>query len=263
MEKNISIFVVMHKVIEKKPMKGFKSLLVGAKNYKDDVPLNIEKDDSIKDNISEKNSNHCELTGLYWMWKNNKIDDEEIIGLCHYRRYFLKNILSVNKQNYLNYDNIERLMSHYDIILPKRRASKEKIMDGFTNAPRKEDMDKTREIIKNMYPEYVDSFDSFLNQNESYLYNMFIAKKSIMNEYFKWLFDILFELEKQVDISNYSEYEARIYGFIAERLLNVWVLKNKDRLKVKEKYVYNETDTYLSFLKHEIASIYRRMRYGR
>ena len=263
MEKNISIFIVMHKIIEVYNSKGFKPLLVGAKRHKEDIPLNVEKDDSIQDNISEKNSNYCELTGLYWMWKNSEIHDEEIIGLCHYRRYFVKNILSVKKQNYLDGDNIENIMNKYDIILPKKRNSAQKVVDEFSNAPRKEDMDKTREIIKNMYPEYVDSFDFFLNQNESYLYNMFIAKKAIINEYFKWLFDILFELEKQVDISNYSEYEARIYGFIAERLLNVWVLKNKDRLKVKEKYVYNETDTYLSFLKHEIASIYRRMRYGR
>lgn len=263
MKGNISIFIVMHKIIEVYNSKGFKPLLVGAKKYKEDVPLSVEKDDSIQDNISEKNSNYCELTGLYWMWKNSEIHNEEIIGLCHYRRYFVKNILSVKKQNYLDGNNIENIMNKYDIILPKKSVYKEKILDGFTNAPKKEDMDKVKEIITKMYPEYLESFDSFLNQKDSYLYNMFIAKKKIMNEYCKWLFDILFELEKQIDLSTYSEYEARIYGFISERLLNVWILKNKDRLKIKEKYVYNETDTYCSFLKHELANVYRRMRYGR
>ena len=259
MEKKISIFVVMHKIIEKEPMKGFKSLLVGATKYKGDIPSNIEKDDSIQDNISEKNSNYCELTGMYWMWKNSKIDNEEIIGLSHYRRYFIKNILSVKKKNYLNYDDIDNIINQYDVILPKKRVCKGKIVDEFVGAPKKEDMDKTREIIKTIYPEYIESYDAFLNQKEAYLYNMFIAKKKIMNEYFKWLFDILFELEKQVDISTYNEYEARIYGFIAERLLNVWILKNKSRLKIKEEYVYNETDTYFSFLKHEIANVCRRI----
>ena len=32
------------------------------------------------DHISSKNPNYCELTGLYWAWKNL---DCEYIGLCH------------------------------------------------------------------------------------------------------------------------------------------------------------------------------------
>ncbi len=244
-------------------MKGFTPLLVGARNYKENISENIEKDDSTVDNISEKNSNYCELTGMYWMWKNDKITDDEIIGLCHYRRYFIKNQFSVKKQKYLDYQDIEDIMHTYDIIVPKKRTYKQKMKDSFLEAPKKEDMEKTKKIIEKLYPEYINSFDEFLNQKEVYLYNMFIAKKKIMNEYFKWLFDILFELEKEIDISNYNEYEARIYGFIAERLFNVWIMKNKDKLKIKEKYVYNEVDTYFSFVKHEIANICRRMIYDK
>ena len=61
---------------------------------------------------------------------------------------------------------------------------------------------------------------------------MFIAKKEIFDEYYKWLFDILFELEKRTDVSNYDDYSKRIIGFFAERMMTVWVLKNN--LKVKE-----------------------------
>lgn len=259
----MSIYVVMHKVVDICKMQGFLPLLVGAKEYKGNVPNEILKDDSIEDNISNKNKNYCELTGLYWMWKNSKINENEIIGLCHYRRYFLKNMFKVHRSNYLNYKDIEDIMEDYDIILPKERTYKIKNIDNFKGAPKTEDLEKTREIIKRLYPEYVDSFDLSMNSNKIYLYNMFVTKKSIMDNYCKWLFNILFELESKIDISEYNEYEARIYGFLSERLLNVWLIKNKDTLKIKEKYVYNEADTYFGFLKHEIANNCRRIIYGK
>lgn len=50
-----------------------------------DVDLGIQRDDT-GDNISLKNSSYCELTGMYWAWKN--LRGVDVIGLCHYRRYF-------------------------------------------------------------------------------------------------------------------------------------------------------------------------------
>ena len=58
------------------------------------VTLGIQRDDQINgsycDNISSKNKSYCELTALYWAWKNIKkiYPDLEYIGLNHYRRYF-------------------------------------------------------------------------------------------------------------------------------------------------------------------------------
>ena len=43
--------------------------------------------DNTGDNISEKNPYYCELTGLYWAWKNLPAD---VLGLVHYRRYMGK-----------------------------------------------------------------------------------------------------------------------------------------------------------------------------
>ncbi len=70
-----------------------------------------------------------------------------------------------------------------------------------------------------------------------YLYNMFIMKKKDFDEYCKWLFDILFKLESQIDISNYDNYQSRIFGFLSERLFNVWIKKHN--LKIKEIPVIN------------------------
>ena len=85
--KKIEVYVIAHSPKEIKSIKGndiYKPLFVG-RNGKDN--LGFLSDDT-GDNISSKNSAYCELTGLYWMWKNSSAD---IIGLVHYRRYFKNN----------------------------------------------------------------------------------------------------------------------------------------------------------------------------
>ena len=67
-----------------------------------------------------------------------------------------------------------------------------------------------------------------------YLFHYCISGTGILysnNTKGEWLFPILFELERATDLSGYSKEEARIYGYLSEILLNVWVKKNN--LKVK------------------------------
>ena len=68
---------------------------------------------------------------------------------------------------------------------------------------------------------------------------MFVMKKSYFDEYCTWLFDILFTLEKRIDISSYDSYEARIFGFLSERLFNVW-LERQNLKKVEVPVVFLE-----------------------
>lgn len=44
-----------------------------------------------------------------------------------------------------------------------------------------------------------------------------------MDDYCTWLFDILAELEKRVDISEYDAFQARYLGRVSEILFNVWL----------------------------------------
>lgn len=78
--------------------------------------------DNTGENISSKNPSYCELTGLYWAWKNL---DCEYIGLCHYRRYFGKSIHTRNidkkKEAILYREDYENLLQTYDVLLPKKR----------------------------------------------------------------------------------------------------------------------------------------------
>ena len=52
---------------------------------------------------------------------------------------------------------------------------------------------------------------------------MFMMRKEHFDAYCAWLFDILFEAEKRLDISAYSEKDSRVFGYLGERLLDVWV----------------------------------------
>ena len=196
--------------------------------------------DNTGDNISAKNANYCELTGLYWAWKNLKCD---YIGLCHYRRYFAGKNLHTNnaekkKAVILHRKDYGKLLHGYDVILPvKRNYYIETVRSQYEHAHNKRDLDETERIIQKLYPEYSEAFTKVMGRTKLHILNMFVMKDVLFDEYCSWLFSILFELEKKIDITNYNQYEARVFGFIAERLFNVWL--EKQQLNVKEIPVIN------------------------
>lgn len=57
------------------------------------------------------------------------------------------------------------------------------------------------------------------------------CKKELFDDYAKWLFDLMGKFESLIDISEYSTDQARIFGFLTERLLNVWIIKITLRLR--------------------------------
>lgn len=189
--------------------------------------LNYIGDDT-GDNISTKNPYFCELTGLYWAWKNMQCD---YIGVCHYRRYFAHKSFgaatkSKQKAIFLKKD-YEKLLKVYDIIVPsKRNYYIETIRSHYEHAHCIRDLEETERIIKEKYPEYMLAFQRVMQRHSLYLYNMFVMKKSLFDAYCKWLFDIEFTLENRIDIRSYDPYNARVFGFISERLFNVWLEHN-------------------------------------
>ena len=73
---------------------------------------------------------------------------------------------------------------------------------------------------------------------------MFIMKKELADQYCEWLFDVLFELEKRLDISNYNQNDQRVFGFVSERLLDVWL--NTNEIKYKDiPYIFLEKENWI------------------
>jgi len=219
------IYIAAHKKFDVPQLEGYIPLQVGAEGREN---LGFLRDNT-GDNISVKNPNFCELTGLYWIWKNTT---DKYKGLVHYRRYFGKSNLGSNKKDIYTYENMVGFLKKADIVLPyieyfKQNAKEEILVECCTL----EIFDELRRIVEKMYPEYVVAFDQYFAQNKSVLFNMMFCRAKIFDAYCEWLFSILFELEKTVDLSKLNSYQKRLYGFLSERLLNVWLIKNNEKIR--------------------------------
>lgn len=185
--------------------------------------------DNTGDNISSKNPFYSELTALYWAWKNL---DSDYIGLAHYRRLFsMKRKMFGSPESKVNYaingEQLDKLFDETDIILPKKRYYFiENLYSHYKHTMYIEPLDETRKIIEEKYPNYLKEFDKLQKRTSAHIFNMFIMKKEFLNQYCTWLFDILFELEKRIDINQYDEFHSRFFGRVSELLLDVWLKTN-------------------------------------
>lgn len=228
---DLKIVVASHKEYDMPKEDHYLPVFVGA--AVSDLDLPYQRDDD-GENISDKNSTYCELTGLYWAYRNLKAD---YLGLCHYHRY-------------MDIDDID--IGKYDVILPKKRHYYiETVYDQYRHAHGSEGLDIAREIIEKDYPEYLESFDECMNRRSLHLFNMFIMKYGIFVDYCEFLFDILFKIEKRMG------NVERIYGHISERLLDVYLERNHFEYKevnLIEKERINWPKKIFIFLKRKYLS---------
>lgn len=179
--------------------------------------------DNTGDNISEKNPYYCELTGMYWAWKNV---DSDYLGLVQYRRHFAspKKKSKDRMERILGGAEMKRLLRKHDIIVPKKRHYYiETLYSHYAHTHYAAHLDITREIIRKQYPEYLASFDRVMKRRSAHMFNMYIMSRRKNDEYCQWLFDILSELEKKVDVTQYDGFQARLFGRVSELLLDVWL----------------------------------------
>jgi len=223
---DIKVIVATHKKyrMPKDPM--YLPIQVGAQN-KEEIGYTP---DNTGDNISVKNPQFCELTGLYWAWKNLKCD---YLGLAHYRRHFA---LSKQKDKFdglLKLAQAEKIFESTDIILPKlRKYYIENLYSHYAHSLYVEPLDEAGKIIAEDYPEYLPEFERLKKRTSAHMFNMYIMKKEISDAYCEWLFDILFKLEARLGDKEYDAFHNRFYGRVSELLLDVFI--NTNKLSYKE-----------------------------
>lgn len=204
------------------------------------ININIQGDDT-GNSISTRNPNYCELTAHYWYWKNCK--HSKYVGLNHYRRYFdFKSRLpygssytifpEVNSDTFsLAIPNLDSMFRDTDIILPKRIVYPFSLTDDYKFCHISDDLEIMKQVVSELYPDYLPAYTDVMDKNNQLAhYNMFITTRDVFNEYSNWLFNILFEVEQRVKVSGYP-VQARIFGYMSERLLNVYVHHNKLNIK--------------------------------
>lgn len=221
---NIKIMVAAHKTYWMPEDPVYLPVHVG-KEGKDNIGY---QGDNTGENISKKNPNYCELTAIYWAWKNL---DADYIGLVHYRRYFTKKearSVEGKRKQVLSSKDWESILKKTSIVVPgKRKYYVESNRSHYIHAHHAEGLEELERIIHEQYPEYVPAMKKVMNRTWAHMFNMFVMDKKHYDAYCEWMFAILAEIEKNVDISTYSAYEARIYGFVSELMLDIWLEKNQ------------------------------------
>lgn len=186
--------------------------------------LGIQGDDE-GENISVKNRNYCELTALYWAWKNM---DADYIGLVHYRRYFCVSRKKDKWDSILNVEQAQQILQQTPIILPKKRNYFIETNESqYLHAHHREGWEAVYRIITADYPKYLPALNRMRKSRKGHRFNMFLMRRDYFIAYCEWLFDILFQVEREIDISGYSESEARVFGYLSERMLDVWIDTNE------------------------------------
>lgn len=232
---DIKIIVATHKKYKMPESDMYLPLQVGAANSE---PIGYITDDT-GDNISDKNDTYCELTGLYYAWKNL---DYDYSGLVHYRRYFacanyrIKRIKDKDLFHHiLSIDEARDIFATHDLIVPsKRRYYIESLYSHYDHTLDGRHLRVAYKIIVKNFPEYIGACNRVYHRSWGYMFNMFVGKREFVDAYCTWLFSILSMMEDYIDTDNLSAFDKRLFGRVSEILFNVYLEYHKDSLKIRE-----------------------------
>lgn len=200
--------------------------------------------DNTGDNISEKNGSYCELTALYWAWKNLK--DVDYIGLCHYRRYFKLDIVEAN---------IEKLLNKYDVIILKKRGLPYSVETELALLTSYEDYYIFLDTLFKLYPEMKKAACKYFTATNKWSNcNMLITTKAIFDEYCEFLFPLLMETESRLKINGYTRLR-RVIGYLSEPLLGFWLDYNGYKCLHVDKDEAEEIKEKRSPIKKQLSEI--------
>lgn len=171
------------------------------------------------DQISDKNPRYCELTALWWGWRNLDCD---WLGLVHYRRHFAGS----GERGVLTSAEADALVGEGDVVVSKARNYYIETISSHYMHTFDQDgsqLAALRKGVQMVSPERVATLDAHLAQRRGHMFNMLIMPRGILDSYCTWLFDVLEVTEGLLDFSQMNDFHARCVGRLGERLLDVWL----------------------------------------
>lgn len=170
------------------------------------------------DNISARNRQYCELTVLYWIWKNA---GEDIVGLSHYRRHF---ILPEHWQEIMVSNGI-------DVILPVPTYVYPDIAQNYKERHDPSDWDYLMEYLRENDPDDYKTAERVFSGNLYLPCNMFVMCREILDDLCCWMFPILDAVAGHGGEKR-DTYLNRYPGFISERLITLYFNKYRDKYRI-------------------------------
>lgn len=221
-EKSVAVYVV--RSVFDKPLQHPYKLASYEKEIQAGAALTQERisDKMITDNtgkhISSRNQQFCELTALYWIWKNAK---EDIVGLVHYRRHFI-----------LPEDWVERMRKNeVDVILPVPLYVAPSVAENYRERHDPSDWEYMMQYLRENHEKEYNQAKEFFGKNLYSPCNMFIMRKEVLDELCVWLFPILFQAAGYGG-ERKDRYQNRYPGFLSERLMSFYFERHRNRYKV-------------------------------
>jgi len=200
------IYIIKHKDYHNPIPKDYRQIYVGDKFW-----------EYTKDNINELNAYINEATGLYDIWKNT---NDKIVGLCHYRRFFVHN------GDYLTLDDAKEILKDNDIIITNNVVFDKGIYDQLRlEMPN----DTEREILDKYYNKLcteIPNLKAFLDTKEFAPKEMFVCDRKVLNKYCKWLFKIIIPITNDFIANHRDIIQKRMIGHLVERLFYFWIVDN-------------------------------------
>lgn len=174
--------------------------------------------DDTGENISKWNRQFCELTALYWIWKNAA---EDIIGLAHYRRHFI-----------LPRDWIARMETNgIDVLLPVPLYVAPNLERNYKERHEQADWDYMMKCLKEADEGIFHEAQDFFETNLYSPCNMFVVYREVLNRLCEWLFPLLFRIVEQGG-EKQDRYQNRYPGFLSERLITFFFERNREKYRV-------------------------------
>lgn len=219
---NVKIYTMTHKQFLKPDDPAYIPLHVGRELSQDLGYLG----DNTGEHISDLNPYYGELTGLYWIWRNET--EADIVGICHYRRFFVN-----DDGSFMRAGDYEAALADCDVMVSDLVSAGGTNRENFGKAHNPQDMEAVGEAIKAIYPEDYDAFCRVMDDDKCCYGNLMVARKEVFDAYCEWLFNVLVETSENSNfiMERKDAYHQRVFGFISEVLLYVWSVARGLRIK--------------------------------